>query len=741
MGGASSQSRQRPHVAVVVVHGVGEVVPGEIASALLDTMDNSPAITADKPIEILHLDDRVPGQREGSEQRRYSTTTFPAHVHTAKLESGGTATFAELYWADLTHVGSGRVNTFLGLIRVLFEAHYLIDAMLNRRGGFLTRLLRFLLLALSQILRGPLVALTICTAVVCWVGINAQHVGLTQTEGWLQGVFRGASIELAFIVAMVVLALAAAALAAWLWRAGDLTWLPMLVWTVIFALLAATAFALSPDGGPIAAATGMRWSYELLIWIWRGWGAAFFMALLIAVLMALGSCLLTVVRHLRHSERRIGAAALTAAGTLALQFLLWSALSGTLLLPILGRAEEIVALTAINAARDGKSAQQFFYGQGRPAVIDGDSFKPADLYDKVDKLLDVPTFYLRDFEWIERFKYAYGYNAVIVIAFLLVFLALVGLRRIVVMLAGKHLRIGSWFMPRLLFNVTATTVLLAFVLVQLVINIILSENFQHVIRDLQQQGSVTSATPLGWLFLQTRDVAAMIGLSEGTVRDLVIANRYTILGVAAFLSVGLPLLLGNSLNNALHIARDLIDHHYGPREGRAYAAAADVAMSEDERRPRRARIRHRLHELIEALNCRGPIDGVVFVAHSQGSVIVFDYLADAGPRGFPELGGLKPAIVTCGSPLTHLYECYFHEYASLGRDMQRVAPALCGWSNLYRIDDYIGVRVGRDERLVVNTILPRGGHANYWKQAEIAAAVHSAVGKVLAARDRVAPQG
>ena len=54
-------------------------------------------------------------------------------------------------------------------------------------------------------------------------------------------------------------------------------------------------------------------------------------------------------------------------------------------------------------------------------------------------------------------------------------------------------------------------------------------------------------------------------------------------------------------------------------------------MSDAERWPRRERIRRRLLQVLDALAKRGNYDKIVFLAHSQGSVVIYDYLKSTAP--------------------------------------------------------------------------------------------------------------
>ena len=119
--------------------------------------------------------------------------------------------------------------------------------------------------------------------------------------------------------------------------------------------------------------------------------------------------------------------------------------------------------------------------------------------------------------------------------------------------------------------------------------------------------------------------------------------------VAAGTAVVSPLLLVERVSNGVHIARDLIDHYYDPRlETGLYFFPR--MFGSPHRHPRRSRVLARLQAVVEGLEKEGPFDAVIFAGHSQGSIVVFDYLNGDAP-GLEKLGGGKPSLVTFGSPI------------------------------------------------------------------------------------------
>lgn len=188
-------------------------------------------------------------------------------------------------------------------------------------------------------------------------------------------------------------------------------------------------------------------------------------------------------------------------------------------------------------------------------------------------------------------------------------------------------------------------------------------------------------------------------------------------------------------NSYVHIGRDLVDHQYGasyrpltawllpPEED-----AAEPLTAETFRKfRRRRRIQRRLEALIDEVVAQQKIDRLIFLAHSQGTVIMYDYLdnhdnlvakSHADRQSLFDVQRID--VVTIGSPLTHLYRYYFADYESKAQNgrpatlMRRVST----WTNMWRIDDPIGAEVDFVDG-IENRRLGRGGHMDYWRQAEV----------------------
>ena len=139
----------------------------------------------------------------------------------------------------------------------------------------------------------------------------------------------------------------------------------------------------------------------------------------------------------------------------------------------------------------------------------------------------------------------------------------------------------------------------------------------------------------------------------------------------------------------------------------------------------RVRMFERTHAVLQHLGAAsgGPTyDAVVFVAHSQGAVIVADYLRLARQRGWPAGAALPVHLMTMGSPLRQLYErCFPALYDWVGREPLRgrlEELQLASWTNLYRSGDYIGRALGfaPSAEGMREGCIGIGAHTHYWDE-------------------------
>jgi len=190
----------------------------------------------------------------------------------------------------------------------------------------------------------------------------------------------------------------------------------------------------------------------------------------------------------------------------------------------------------------------------------------------------------------------------------------------------------------------------------------------------------------------------------------------------------------NSSSAVIHIARDLVDHQYRARRSIAQVAQGWRRKAQENKGnsyPRRARIAGRLDTIMKHVMAGERLDKLIFLTHSQGSVIAFDFLvSDELCHELLEVGEIH--VITLGSPLCHLYGYYFDEY-----ERKTSAVSLRGnvrsWTNMWRIDDPIGNSVDVVD-LVVNEVLPSGGHINYWREDDVRQLIADCIASPVARR-------
>jgi hypothetical protein len=77
---------------------------------------------------------------------------------------------------------------------------------------------------------------------------------------------------------------------------------------------------------------------------------------------------------------------------------------------------------------------------------------------------------------------------------------------------------------------------------------------------------------------------------------------------------------------------------------------------------------------------------------------------------------VKPALITMGSPLTHIYGHYFHQNYQFTTQSNE---ALLNWINIYRRDDFVGTRVHGNGTEALNFKVRPKGHSHYWSDETV----------------------
>ena len=135
---------------------------------------------------------------------------------------------------------------------------------------------------------------------------------------------------------------------------------------------------------------------------------------------------------------------------------------------------------------------------------------------------------------------------------------------------------------------------------------------------------------------------------------------------------------------------------------------------------RRERIKNRLKVMMEKLLRDEKPDEVIFVSHSQGTVVAIAALSD---KGSDWLGSLSKdstlKLVTMGSPYTHVHRHYYpasfpETGAILAMKKTGEGGVLDDWINIFRIDDFVGTFIDPTGKWPREHPVPANGHTYYW---------------------------
>lgn len=256
---------------------------------------------------------------------------------------------------------------------------------------------------------------------------------------------------------------------------------------------------------------------------------------------------------------------------------------------------------------------------------------------------------------------------------------------------------------------------------------------------------IAACTAVGVCLVSALFIIQMLGHSYTQYsfgRLMVEANKYAI---SVLVPVGgLALLLIPKMRPALDMILDVVNHFYfRPTE------MTDALDDDDEFDivdttfengklffSRRDAIHQRIKRILthyrdqfSHLDCRPEL---TIVSHSQGTMVAIEILNDE------ELFWLNNSfssisLITMGSPLSHVYQHYFgHIYPPLDQPFWvSLRRRIDRWTNICRIDDYVGTNVLFPENLANAGIVdgsciefsnhavgPRG-HTNYWSDIEV----------------------
>ncbi len=701
----------RPHrTAIIVVHGVGDTAPGETLNYVVDQIGTHMHGLRSTGFNRTRNLPELRGLLVRTDE------SFPVQERDLRLGDGTEATAYELYWADLTRLRGAGLWAGLGVLRTLFETPHVVDALLRHRPDPLSRILRPLLLLATNFLRGPLAGF--CATLFAGAMIFLSYYYIPNREP-LNAVIKaiGGPAEaipyfLTYKVYFSLMLLLFGAGGFWLFRAlrdRDVGFADLGLFSGLFAItivlelhlrslfapeLSAVLRDLLPVGqsglepinwmhsGP-AHLAAFKLYYPRLTVLWQIWAGL--MALAIAVYVAMW--ILDVVNRRDGGPRGAG----LGIGLAVIQATTWLAT-----IPVLG----VLMIDSVRSVFTSEFDRQMFH-----AVLQA-----------IQAVQDVPTS-----TWDQLLN---DYNA-----------SARGLDPMIGT-ALRELTLSFLFNGAMLLTISILAVLCLF------------GRYLHI----RHRTRVMAKAQMDWadvgrslprLIANTWLILFLIALGV-TQAVLIITHDWNQrppapeifvpigLAIAGFLFVATRALrpyMPSALGGVLHIAQDLIDHHYRTRVGFSGYLRLKSKVPDVESFPRRERISNRMHAVIDTLIQTKDFDDVLFLAHSQGSVIVFDYLNDLhnDPASHPGgllLGRYRPYVITVGSPLGHLYRHYFDDYRRLDQSLAALRPAVSRWINIYRCDDPIAGPVrGLDPDLPQNMALSPGGHLAYWAEPEVAARI------------------
>jgi hypothetical protein len=641
-------------VAVVVVHGVGDTQPGSALNELVDSLEGrfGSEVEADKYSAVYSLRSQPVG--DGDSEHK-----FPAHTRRAKVASAGEVRFYDLHWADLRRTQPGYISTLIAAFPIIFEVHHVIDAILPKDAGPLTRWLRFFLKVATWTLHW-IVGISVCLVLIGFV-IYAGYFRLPSLAGFLAKPGDPPNYEAAMFwgIAFLMLILFVAVLVTWLvLRYFRSSWLetyriiarPVIVWPLFLLVfvwllymfpasqfLRGTAFLQDTDrpAQEVHVCAYIDRIYYISQSIRLGW------CLLVVVALAIVVTLWSTRRS--ATEARAGAA-MAATSIVVLQSALWLTLLSTFGIQIIREAGHYeippCSLKALYAPFVGTAGQLVLLG----AVLFG-------------------TYTIR---WISA-------------------------RNRLLPLEDRAEK-----MPRMLFGSAVTLAILVGALAQI---------------GLFLSAFIEAFGDNNLLYQNTPGVVVDIGKFVAYwVSSPFLGFRSWFNPIVGFVAIGTSFLIAFNFG-AIHITRDLIDYQYSSRRlihGRLVS-----------KKPRRERLSERINTLVRDVICKDPpFDDLIFVAHSQGSVMVYDFLLQES-KECQELLRARPHLITFGSPLGHLYQFYFKEYAELSQGIAQLRPRLASWTNFYRVDDYVGRSIEEGEGFVRNIVMPAGGHMDYWREPQL----------------------
>lgn len=648
-GGDAAERGER--VGVIVIHGVGEVEPGWVNERLVRRFDeraDSPAFSPHS--EVYKLSDASPR----SDRRR----EFPVYVRRGQSKGGRKVSLIELYWADLSQIGTSALANWLATLQLFYEAPQVLgDGFLDGTRNLIASAIDWLVGLANWILRWPITGLN-TAALVCAIALLIRQPLVDRGKQFAGPPFEFLlMIELPLVMAGLLGILAVCALAFARWRVHrdialtDIGMSTMVFSTLMMAVILMAYYFVGPEALSNPAIYLMGAGITIF-GFWYIWNYAVFLAILLMVPL-----IVQQVLPFKSIARVALARAAAAVGLSLTQGVIYKVVIALLWIFI------FVTLD---------------FNERTEAACASDPFGACQY------LLTVRY----DLTGIVVFN-------LLMVGVLCIAFALVALfRSLMRWPASRVTKPESVPMPRVIVSPLVIAILMA----GTVFNLVIFYWRENIPVDLYQQVDV-----------RLLPVAQVIGVLIGG-------------GTAISLAFYVFRALQHASRGVLHIVRDIVDHQYAPRFTLSRYLLPGAGHT-DFAHPRRERIERRLDTLLKELVAKERYDRLVFVAHSQGTVILHDYLRSG--RGDAAIASAKAIdVLTLGSPLSHIYQYYFARFEQESTGPGAINPRITSWTNLWRVDDPIGHRVTLNASpFIRNVSLRPGGHVDYWKDPVVQSAI------------------
>lgn len=657
---------ERERVGVIVVHGVGNCEPGWINHSIIERLKaRCRSLCPRAYCESYQLEDR--GRSEPG-------SYFPAFVRRATMGRRRSVAFIELYWADLSKVGDGPFYMLLAALRLFYEAPFILahSFMGKRRSGYFGILKRLILFA-TWMLRWPIAGMN-TTALVCSLAV----IALDSLE-WL----RVAPLAVMLCGILLVLAVVCYFIA----RQSihrDLWLTDVAFATSLFSVLAIDCIIalnlLLPLSHLETPAAYLALALPPILYIWVLWSAT----IAAAILMLVPVYLMEALGWRPKNDlplARPGAAL----GLVLLQGLIWKVIVAPLSVSVIEKIATIKPVIVQSSFQrllavrtDGVSG--CLLGDGQALIM------------QVCRIIErAPAEVLTDA--VSRLKGVFVYNSLHAIYTIAIFVAIILVRVFIVRLPRLTTAVKARLMPRVIMSQSIIAFLFCGSVFNLYIYWAQLYEYEFFLHNLPLIRAV-------WLWPAVFAIVVAV---------LYFFNIFQVVTASI-----------------VHIFRDVVDHQYRPRFDNLEFAMPGKARPKSPW-PRRARIQERMNVLLQTIVRDHQFDRIVLAGHSQGSVIIYEYLKSDDDNA--DLGRVQSIdIVSVGSPLTHLYQYYFDEYGGAPVPARDLNPVLRSWTNLCRFDDPIGGPVSiLADGFIRNVGLDRGGHMDYWSDPQVCDAILDAI--------------